>query len=183
VVKILNTTKKTADKDREYPNSHLIQRLSFFGFLSVWFLDSFVINVSTDLSSSIPLYMRLIAFLIILIVAIRLMQLAHDSLFGNQHNERPVEHEQYHSNELKESGIMAYVRHPLYLGTVLVYLALAVLTMSIISFVMWIGIFIIYDIMASFEERQLEIMFGKAYLEYKKRVPKWISYNMFSAFK
>ncbi|MHA2226364.1 MAG: methyltransferase family protein [Candidatus Hodarchaeales archaeon] len=183
VVKTLNTTIKIADKDREYPSSHLIQILCFFGFLSVWFLDTFIIKLSIGLSTVIPLFMRLIVFLIIFVIALRLIQLAHNSLFNNQPTETPVEHEQHHPGKLIESGIMAYVRHPMYLGTLLVYLAFVGLTLSISSFVLWIGIFVIYDTMASFEERRLENMFGEAYIEYKIRVPKWISFDLFSAFK
>jgi protein-S-isoprenylcysteine O-methyltransferase Ste14 len=174
-VKKLNSTTQITDKDREYPNSHLIQGLSFLGFFLIWFLDYFIVEFSIGLSSVIPLFVRLTVFLIILAIAIRLIKLAHDPLFNNQHEKNSMEYE--HPNILIDSGIMLYVRHPLYLGVLLIYLSFTGLSMSIISLIIWIVIFTIYDRMASYEEKHLEIMFREAYLEYKKGVPKWISYR------
>lgn len=75
-----------------------------------------------------------------------------------------------------ESGIFTHVRHPMYLGTLIIYVAFMLLTLSISSFIVWIIIFIVFDRMVSFEEQQLELMFGKPYLEYKSRVSKWLPY-------
>ena len=170
------------DKDREYPNSHLIQSLCGVSFFIIWFLDSFILKFSIGVSSLIPFVIRLSTFLIILVIAIKLLQLAHDSLFNEREQEssdNPSEH--HHPNKLIDTGIMAYIRHPLYLGVLLVYLAFVSVTLSISSLAVWIVIFGLYNKMASFEEVQLEIMFGKSYVDYKNRVPKWIPLNLFAS--
>lgn len=72
------------------------------------------------------------------------------------------------------TGIFAHVRHPMYLGIVLTYLGHIVGTLSLLTFVPWFLILILYVRMANYEEEQLEKKFGEEYLSYKKRVPKWI---------
>ncbi|MBA7714278.1 hypothetical protein ES703_123296 [subsurface metagenome] len=46
--------------------------------------------------------------------------------------------------------------------------------MSLICITFWILMFILYDRMASYEEKDLEKIFSEEYAEYKKRVGKWI---------
>jgi len=48
------------------------------------------------------------------------------------------------------------------------------LSISVICIVFFVFIFLLYDKMVNFEENILEKMFGKDYVEYKKKVPKWI---------
>jgi protein-S-isoprenylcysteine O-methyltransferase Ste14 len=78
------------------------------------------------------------------------------------------------SPELVTSGVLAHVRHPLHLGTLLVYLAGILATLSLATLVLWFVIVIGYDRLASYEEQKLEEVFGQVYRDYKKRVPKWI---------
>lgn len=169
----LSSEIKIADKNREYPFSHLIQLLCFISFFSMWVLDSFVFHLSISLSSNIPLIIRIPLFLSVFILAIIFLRKSHDVLFSSSHTRKQESVDHHHPDELIESGIMAHVRHPMYLGTLLTYVAFFLLTLSIISFILWIIIFVIYDRMASFEEKQLERMFYETYLEYKNRVPKW----------
>lgn len=72
-----------------------------------------------------------------------------------------------------DRGVFTYVRHPLYLGTLLIYLGFVLVSFSILSFLIFILIFFLYNYLAVFEEKDLERVFGKDYLEYKKRVPRW----------
>ncbi|MCK4285668.1 MAG: isoprenylcysteine carboxylmethyltransferase family protein, partial [Candidatus Lokiarchaeota archaeon] len=71
-------------------------------------------------------------------------------------------------------GILGHVRNPMYLGVLLIYLAFIFLSISLISIAIWILIIIIYNRLATFEEKQLEKLFKEKYLEYKNKVPKWI---------
>jgi hypothetical protein len=45
---------------------------------------------------------------------------------------------------------------------------------QIVALVAWIGIFAFYDVIASYEERQLVEAYGSAYETSRSRVPKWI---------
>lgn len=140
----------------------------------IWIFDSLIFHFSTVFSSNIPLIIRVPLCLCALVVAIIFLRLSHDALFDSSHSEKQESVDHHHPDELIDSGILAHVRHPLYLGILVVYAAFLLLSLSIISFTAWIVIFMIYDRMASFEEKQLERMFGEKFLEYKRRVPKWI---------
>ena len=65
------------------------------------------------------------------------------------------------------------MRHPMYLGFILIYIALSIGTLSLLSLIPLIIGFFIYDRMAEYEEKGLEEKLGQEYLEYKKKVPKW----------
>jgi protein-S-isoprenylcysteine O-methyltransferase Ste14 len=71
-------------------------------------------------------------------------------------------------------GVYTYVRHPMYLGTLLIYISLILLTMSLISLVPFIVIFFLYNMIAVPEEKELERILGREYEDYKKRVARWI---------
>jgi methanethiol S-methyltransferase len=79
-------------------------------------------------------------------------------------------------NNLITSGLHAYVRHPLYLGT---FIFLSGLFMRFPSYANLIGamIIIVYTLIGiRLEEKKLEAEFGSAYLEYKKKVPSIIPF-------
>lgn len=46
--------------------------------------------------------------------------------------------------------------------------------LSTISLVLWLCIFIFYNYIATYEEKRLEQIFGQDYIDYKKKVPKWL---------
>jgi len=93
-----------------------------------------------------------------------MMYLSHKVLFD--HNEP--------SDTLITSGIMGRVRNPLYLGVLLIYVAFLFLSISIISIGFFIIVFLVYNKMVNYEEKKLIEIFGNEFLEYKKKVPKWI---------
>jgi protein-S-isoprenylcysteine O-methyltransferase Ste14 len=100
----------------------------------------------------------------VLALGVMLVRLAEKALF----------HEELESPKVIDAGMLGHVRHPLYLGVLIIYLGFIIGTFSIISFVIFIFIALIYNKLATYEERDLERIFGEKYLEYKNRVPKWI---------
>ena len=148
---------------KEMPYSHAIQFISPVVFLIVWALDSFVFKWSINLSELIPWPIRGGLGMIILGASITLMRTAENVLFKGEQK-----------MEVITDGILAHVRHPLYLGGLLIYLGFIVFTFSIISMGVFILVFIAYNQLASYEEMDLIKIFGEQYLEYKKKVPKWI---------
>ncbi|OGF61358.1 MAG: hypothetical protein A2Y62_15105 [Candidatus Fischerbacteria bacterium RBG_13_37_8] len=88
----------------------------------------------------------------------------HDVIFGEVH-EKAI---------LINKGIFTKVRHPIYLGAILFYLGFVFFTFSLISFGLWIIIFIFYDYIARYEEVILVHTLGEAYESYMKEVPRWI---------
>ncbi len=131
-------------------------------FLIVWIGDSFFLRKSTFLSHHVPLFLRLIILGLALIAAFCLFKSGHAVIC---HGQRP--------NRVVSSGAFRYVRHPLYLASLLVYLALTVSTMSMVSFLLLAGIFVFHNTIASYEERLLEAKFGEKYRTYKDNTGKW----------
>jgi len=75
---------------------------------------------------------------------------------------------------LVDWGVYALVRHPMYLGMLLVYLGLAAATLSVASLALLPAFFYAYDRFAAYEERMLVEAFGEDYLGYMGRVRRWV---------
>jgi len=148
----------------EMPYSHLLQLSSAVVFLLVWSLDSFLFKFSVGLASFVLWVFRLIGALCVIILGIMLVRSAENALF----------HEELEAPTVIDKGILGHVRHPLYLGVLMIYIGFIIGTFSIISFVIFIFVALIHNKLANYEEQDLERIFGEEYLEYKTRVPKWI---------
>ncbi len=74
-------------------------------------------------------------------------------------------------NQLKTSGMLHYVRHPLYTGTFLVVWGLFLKDATLKTLIMAICITIYTLIGIYFEEKKLISSFGDDYLAYRRRVP------------
>jgi len=73
------------------------------------------------------------------------------------------------------SGPFRFSRHPMYLGMVVILLGVAVLLGSLTTFIFPIIFIILMQILfIPTEEKNLEIAFGYKYLDYKKKVRRWI---------
>jgi protein-S-isoprenylcysteine O-methyltransferase Ste14 len=75
---------------------------------------------------------------------------------------------------LVDWSVYAFVRHPMYLGILLVYLGLATATLSIASLALLPAFFYAYDKFAAYEERMLVEALGEDYLRYMGRVRRWV---------
>jgi len=72
---------------------------------------------------------------------------------------------------LQQSGLHKYVRHPLYLGTLLFIWGLVLIFPSLSNFIAVIVITIYIHIGIILEEKKLKLQFGECYIEYSKKVP------------
>jgi protein-S-isoprenylcysteine O-methyltransferase Ste14 len=73
------------------------------------------------------------------------------------------------------SGPFRISRHPMYLGMASVLLGMAIIHGTIVTFLFPILFMIIMEILfIPFEEKNLERIFGSKYLDYKKKVRRWI---------
>jgi len=71
---------------------------------------------------------------------------------------------------LVTNGVYSYVRHPICLSCILLAFSAAIGFRSAVGLTMAIVALIIAYVHASFEERELECRFGRAYCEYKSNV-------------
>jgi protein-S-isoprenylcysteine O-methyltransferase Ste14 len=129
-------------------------------FLAVWIGDSFFWHATTLLASRVPLPPRLLLLVLALAAATLLVRSGHAVVDRGK-------------GGVVSNGAFRHVRHPLYLGSVLFYLGLAVSTASLAALVLTVGIFAFYDHIATYEERWLEDRNGEAYRDYRSRTGKW----------
>jgi len=145
----------------EKPGSHTNQTILMAIFFLVWIVDSFLLRYTTFLFETF-MWLSLIPAVIIIVGAIYLMDRSHKDLFDSE------------TEGLATNGVYGRVRNPMYLGTFLFYVGLAIATFSLASLAVCCIIFPYYNMLASYEEGKLYEKFGGSFLEYKKQVRKWI---------
>ena len=151
------------EKNGEHPFGDSGQLILLVIFLLIWVVDSFFLRISTFMSDDTSLYIRLVILVLILVTAVYLIRSGHAVVSHGQHPCGVV-----------STGAFRYVRHPLYLGSMMFYLGLAVSTASLFSLVLVGLIFVFYNFIASYEEKLLEDRYHEEYRNYKKRAGKWV---------
>ena len=71
-------------------------------------------------------------------------------------------------------GMFSKVRHPIYLGVMLVYLCVLCLTLSLIGVIVFLFVMLVYQWLAKYEEKSMLGIFGDTYRDYVQRVPMWV---------
>jgi len=150
-----------SDLTGEHAFSDIGQLILLIIFLTVWIADSFVFKYSTFLTQYISNYIRVPIALIVLIMSGLLAGFGLNTVFKEVREE----------SQVITSGVFSIVRHPIYLGSILLYLGFTLLSLSLLSTLVWFLIIIFYYIISRYEERLLTQKFGSAYEEYKKKVP------------
>jgi protein-S-isoprenylcysteine O-methyltransferase Ste14 len=151
------------EKQGEHPFGDAGQLIAFGIFVIVWVADSFFLKISTQPASFVTFYMRIIIALVILTVSLYLLSASHKVAAGENRPQKVI-----------SDGVFRYLRHPLYMSAILFYLVLIVSTLSIISFALWIAIFIFYNYIAGYEEKLMEMKYGEEYISYKQITGKWL---------
>jgi len=152
---------KREDLTGEHTFGDAGQLILFFLFMAIWILDSFVYKYSTFLSDQTPWYIRIPVAAVIFFISGWMARSGLKIVFG-QVREQP---------HVITEGVFSMVRHPVYLGAILLYLALIISTLSITSFIFWLVIIVFYVYISKTEEKLLTNRFGEEYKEYMKKVP------------
>lgn len=134
-------------------------------FFSTWISDSFL-NYSTVLEGSIPLALRILLGVVVFILAGYLAARGLYIVFGKKRAEPAVIQE----------GPFRFVRHPVYLGEILLYLGFLILNISLVAFVVMLIAIGFLHYISSHEEKLLIVRFGDDYQRYRKEVPMWIPF-------
>lgn len=149
-------------REGEHPWGDVGQLVLLGLFLLAWIGDSFVWRGTTFLAEVVPVPVRLAVFVLVLAGAVILARSGHTVVDRGRGSEGVV-----------SSAAFRYVRHPLYLGSILFYVALAVSTASLVALALTVVIFAFYDHIATYEEGRLEARYGDAYRSYRSRTGKW----------
>jgi len=128
-------------------------------FLGIWITDSFVLHYSTFLLEIVPDYLRLAMAGVVLVAGWYLARRGMKQVFGTRREAPGV----------ISTGVFRIVRHPIYTGALLFYLAAILTTLSLVSAAFWLVIVAFYIYISRYEERILVEAFGNDYLEYRKK--------------
>ena len=149
------------DLTGEHAFSDMGQLIFLVVFLVVWIADSFVFKYSTFLTQYVSNYIRVPIALIVLVISGLLAWTGLKIVFRETREEPQV----------ITTGVFSIVRHPIYLSSILLYLGFILLSLSLLSVLVWFIIIIFYYQISRYEEKLLTQRFGSAYEEYKKKVP------------
>jgi len=156
------TVSVEAKLGEEHPWCDKAQVVMLLIFLAVWGLDSWYgVTVCGFLC---PWMLR---------AAAGLALVGFGGYLGGESHELVIDVE---TPGLVDWGVYAVVRHPMYLGILLVYLGLAAATLSLASLALLPAFFYAYDRFAAYEERELVEALGGDYLEYMGRVRRWVPF-------
>jgi protein-S-isoprenylcysteine O-methyltransferase Ste14 len=151
------------DKKGEHPFGDAGQMILMLLFLTVWIYDSFILHVETTIGGAIAgRSLRLAILVVSVTLATWLFRSGHAAV---RDAERPA--------RVLTSGAFRWVRHPLYLSALLVYLGLALATLSRWSLAVAALAFLFLNHIAAFEERVMEEKFAEEYRQYKAKTGRW----------
>ena len=145
----------------EHPLSDRAQLFILLAFVGVWAADSFLLRL-TALGGAVPWQARALLGACLAAGGAYLAGESHRLVIDGA------------APGLVDRGVYGFSRHPMYLGTLLVYLGLAASTLSASALAVWAGAFLVYDRLAAYEERDLEARLGREYAEYRGRVRRWL---------
>ncbi len=130
-------------------------------FLALWIADSFIFHWTDFLTDRLAWYYFTAPAIAILLIAGYLAWRGMRIVFG-EIRETP---------NVITKGVFSVVRHPIYLGSILTYLGLILMTLSLLSVALWVIIIIFYWFISRHEEKLLTERFGDEYLQYMMKVP------------
>ncbi len=146
----------------EHRISDIGQLTLFCLFMAVWISDMFL-NYSSFLSEYIPAGVRLPIGILLLITSGYMAVTGLSIVFGKQEQ----------SEGVIKKGIFRFVRHPIYLSEIILYLGLLLLHISLATVFIWIIAILFLHYISRYEEKLLLAKFGKEYEQYMREVPMW----------
>lgn len=132
-------------------------------FGAVYIADSFIFGFSTWLNDVVPNIIRVTAGSVVLLIS-GFLSFKGMRIVFNEVREKP---------EVIRKGVFSLVRHPVYLGEILLYLGMLLFSLSVASMVVWFLAVIFLQLIARYEEKILIEYFGDEYRNYMKEVPMW----------
>jgi protein-S-isoprenylcysteine O-methyltransferase Ste14 len=133
----------------------------FLIFLAVWITDSFFFNYSSFPNDHIPLAVQITLGVICLITA-GCLSLTGLKIVFVEVREKP---------HVIRRSVFSIVRHPIYLGEILLYLGLLFFSTSLAAVGVWIITIAFLYYLCRHEEKLLLSKYGQEYEKYMKDVP------------
>lgn len=155
------------DLGGEYKWGDTGQIILFIVFIMGFIIDLFFLKISFYWQDVFPWYYRILVFLPLLFIAWYFIQQSHNKIFKEERKYLIV----------IKTDIYAIIRHPMYFGSILIYIDFVILSFSVIAFVISIVIFFFYIYLCLHEEKLLIKKLGSEYCEYIKKVPMLIPFT------
>ncbi|MGD9099451.1 MAG: isoprenylcysteine carboxylmethyltransferase family protein [Anaerolineae bacterium] len=133
-------------------------------FALAWIADTFFLQYTTFLNQHVPLVVRIPLGGAVLVLAAYLARTSLSIVFGEVREPPRV---------IRES-VFNWVRHPMYLSEILLYLGLLVFSLSLAAALVWVVVIGFLHYVSRHEEKLLLARFGEAYAQYMREVPMWI---------
>ena len=133
-------------------------------FAVVYIVDSFFLRWTTFLNEIVPLWVQLVIGIPLLIAAGYLALVSMKPVF-EEVRDPPV---------VIRTGLYAWMRHPMYLSEVLLYVGLLALSLSLAAAAVWLLAIVFLFALCRYEEKLLIERFGDDYRAYMREVPMWL---------
>ena len=148
----------------EHPQGDFFQLLIFLLFAAVVLIDHFLLGWAAECRSFVPFGIRLPISLALILVGLYMAFEGIHMVFS-EYTEQP---------RMVTSGLFSLMRHPVYLGALIIYVGLLVLILSPLAFLAFLGAILLYNWLALDEERRMQIVFGDQYKSYCQQTPRWL---------
>lgn len=137
--------------------------LSIAGLLFLLFINGSIHSTQLITPSNITRYVSLmLATVGILIIKAAFKQFSFGGFLGLKNDDQ---------DEFQSNGILNHIRHPLYLGTILIVIGFWLFSPNLSTLVSTGCVLLYLPVGIWLEERKLIMKYGDTYKEYKKKVP------------
>jgi protein-S-isoprenylcysteine O-methyltransferase Ste14 len=133
-------------------------------FAATWIADTFLLRYTTFLNQYLPIAARIPIGVVLLILSGYLARAGLAIVFGEERKKPAV----------IRRGVFSVMRHPIYLGEILLYLGLLMLSISLAAAAVWVCAIAFLYYISRYEEKLLVERFGREYEQYMREVPMWI---------
>jgi len=148
----------------EHPWGDAGQLLLALIFIVGMCVDVFILHLQVGFFDILPLYARLFVAILLFIMSIYLIRSGLNSVFGERRKKLVV----------IRSGVFSLMRHPVYFGSMLLFLGFVFIFSSILALIIWMVMVVFYLFIARYEEKILIDSLGDEYRRYMKEVPMFI---------
>ena len=133
-------------------------------FLATWVADTFFFKYSTFLNQYVSLGIRIPVGIVLFLLSGYLARTGLSIVFGEKRQTPGV---------IRKS-VFNFIRHPIYLSEILLYLGFLMMSISLVAAVVWVIAIGFLHYISRYEEKLLLEHFGVEYEQYMREVPMWI---------
>jgi methanethiol S-methyltransferase len=164
------TIKRTLTARSEQRQKYYRLAYTLFAFVTLAMLLAYQFSISSIRFQQLQ-WLKLFAGLPLLALGGSIMMVSIVKYFRQLSGITAVISDTNEAPHLEETGLHRYVRHPLYLGTIMFVWGLW-LWMPLLSHLIAVSVLTAYTLVGiRFEEQKLVSTFGDQYIQYRKRVP------------